>query len=264
MWRVYVFFVAVIAALPSSAQAQSRAAYNLPANYTGMLQDGYKFIVNGKLVFENNDLKIYQSSPVKVIVKRPPTERYTRERLWNEFSPVLRSLYDGSAFFVNFYFEGVFSRGRQLMFGEPRPSDRVPMFAHARFVLSDDPTSRRMFGNFSAETFGPTIFGMAGHLNSGTFSAETSYLRSELASQYRDFPKHSFLDAFAYDNQAWKLYEQRREQDSKNFWRAFISGLANGGVLEQIQCDNAEREGRSIPWYCEQSDFNQSRRNRSK
>ena len=36
----------------------------------------------------------------------------------------------------------------------------------------------------------------------------------------------------------------------ENFWKRFAAGLANGGVLDLVQCQNAEIEGRTIPWYC--------------
>ncbi len=46
------------------------------------------------------------------------------------------------------------------------------------------------------------------------------------------------------------------QEESDAFWSAFIMSLA--GVIDQVQCANAAREGRA-PWYCEESDYNKSR-----
>jgi len=266
----FLLIVAVIV-FSSSAQAQTWEDLDLPPNFKEMPPKEYWLItsdLDGKakqVVLDNEDHIIYYNGGVfDIIVRKPPTERYTRERLWNEYFPVFKQIerlhMKGlSRVIAYFYFEGVFSRRGELTFGSPEPSDLFFSFASAKFNLE----GKIVFGNYSLETFGPIILGMAGHKNHGeTFSWRAVGYPPDaklLAAQYDDFPRHTYLDSMVYGIKSIKLYKLMKEREDKNFWNAFIGGLADGGVIDQVQCANIAREGRSIPWYCEESDYNKSR-----
>ena len=141
--------------------------------------------------------------------------------------------------------------------------------------------------NCSFQTFAPYYFGplypaelsiLRRKLGSGG-NANTGSLLKKISSAEEKLDGIANFDALARfaerDARHEKLVQERRAKEDAaprsmfeqidaliekhGFGNLLIKGLADGGVIDQVQCANAAREGRTIPWYCEESDYNKSR-----
>ncbi|NOX93637.1 MAG: hypothetical protein GXP04_00660 [Alphaproteobacteria bacterium] len=263
-----LLFCIIFAFAPQIAAAQDYS--KIPEGHPGLLSSFPALPSDGNILFEDEKSQVFwprsisdkskpdceKSAHITIVSKRLPSTRFTRAMLWEEFLPRIKQIisqnctkktaYPINTVVANFYFHNLFVRNGAIYLGRPTPSDKAYPFALATFRLD-----RKTLGNYSVDTFAPTIFGMDGNDRHGSWYAKffqsveinertgkTTY--AMLQEAYTNFPKYDYLDVLSYTLKIEEQSRVRREKEDEMIWKLFVIGMINRLGSGGPRCASAE------------------------